>query len=114
MNCFIVRIKLVDGFKIRNTIDIDFPVIGNHDIYPYIDRGEFWFDKAFNREKDFFVRMFEERTRLTKKYGYERAKEILRTKMTAIVSEKIKLRLIEKEQSFSVYLVNGSAVRKSF
>ena len=109
-----IKVKLVDGFKIRNTIDVDFAVIGNHDIYPYIDRNEIWFDKVFSKEKDFFVRLFRNRIVLIKKYGYERAKEILRTKMTAIVSEKIKLRLIEKEQSFSVYLVNGSAVRKSF
>jgi len=109
-----VRIRVVDGFKIRNTIDVDFAVIGNHDIYSYIDRGEFWFDKAFVKEKDFFVRLFQSRSVLTKKYGYECAKEILRTKMKAIVSEKIKLRLIKKEQSFSIYLVNGALVRQAF
>lgn len=108
------KLKFIDGFKIRNTIDIDFSVIGDRENYPYIEKGEVWFDRAFIKEKEFFITLFEERKRLTKKYGYERAKEILRTRVSPIIKKNIKLKAIQKGKKFTVYLVNGSLVRKSF
>ncbi|MBI5077201.1 hypothetical protein HZB94_02370 [Candidatus Falkowbacteria bacterium] len=112
-----LKTKLVDGFKIRNTIDVDFSVIGGHEVYPYIDKGEIWFDRAFIKEREHFVKLFEERTRLTKLYGYERAKEMLRTKVSPIGNKKLKKQEIKKlkgAKDVEVYLVNGALVRKAF
>ena len=51
-----MKIKTIDGFKIRNTIDLDFSVIGDREVYPYINKGEVWLDKTFVKEKSFFIK----------------------------------------------------------
>ncbi|MEK7158954.1 MAG: hypothetical protein AAB575_03515 [Patescibacteria group bacterium] len=107
------RIRLVDGFKIRNTIDVDFSVIGDHRVYPYIEKGEVWFDRAFIKEKNFFIKLFKNRLLLMKKYGYERAKEILRTQTNSTAQKKIKRKIIKKEKNLTIYLVDGARVRKT-
>ena len=56
-------IKLVDGFKIRSTLDCDFGVFHSHSIRAgsfapkyFIPQGEWWLDAAFAHDKDFFVK----------------------------------------------------------
>lgn len=113
------KIRIVDGFKIRNTIDVDFSVIGDHNLYPYIGRGEIWFDRAFIKEKDFFIRLFRERSLLTKKFGYEKAKEILRAKWCLDAAwhdnslKRIRLKIVRREKFLTIFLVDGGVVRKT-
>lgn len=106
-----MKIKLIDGFKIRNTIDIDFAVIGDNGVYPYIKKGETWFDKSFLKEKDFFIELFKKRKSLTKKYGYEKAKEMLRPKSKKNIELRIKL--IKKNKKTKIYLINGAKLRQN-
>lgn len=106
-----MKIKLVDGFKIRNTEDIDFSVIGDNSVYPYIKRGETWFDKSFEKEKDFFVKLFKKRKFLTKKYGYEKAKEMLRPKPKNVAD--LRLKLLGKNKKTKIYLSDGAKLRQN-
>jgi hypothetical protein len=106
-----MKIKLVDGFKVRNTEDIDFSVIGDNSVYPFIKPGEIWFDKSFIKEKDFFMELFKKRKILTEKYGYEKAKEMLRPKSKDLSGLRIKL--IEEKGNTKIYLVDGAKVRQN-
>ena len=108
------KIKEVDGFKIRNSIDIDFGVIGDNNIYPYIKKGEIWFDKAFKKEQDFFIKLFNKKKKLIKKFGYEKAKAMLRVKLHDVKTDQIIIRQIKKTNRYSVLLVNGAKVRSLF
>lgn len=103
--------KIVDGFKIRNTIDIDFSVIGDHSIYPHIKPWELWFDKSFIKEKAFFLELFKNRKILSKKYGYEKAKEMLRPKVKKAI--KVEKKLIKSDKKFKLYLINGAKIRQN-
>lgn len=113
------RIRTVDGFNVRNTIDVDFAVIGDHGLYPYIKRNEIWFDRAFSKEKDFFIKLFRERSLLTKKFGYEKAKGILRAKWCLDAArhdnslERIRLKIVRREKLLTIFLVDGGVVRKT-
>lgn len=57
-----MRVQNVSGFKIRQTIDPDFNIIGIGGIEPYrqngrwyIPKGELWFDRQFIKEKKFLL-----------------------------------------------------------
>ena len=49
-----------------------------------------------------------------KKYGYERAKKILRKKMKKITPDKVHLKLLGKRGNLKIYLVSGRLVRQHF
>ena len=106
-----MKIKLIDGFKIRNTVDIDFSVIGDDSVYPFIKSGEVWFDKSFANEKDFFLELFKKRKILTKKYGYEKAKQMLRSKLKT--SEDLRLELIDEIEEIKIHLIDGTLLRQN-
>ncbi len=108
-----MKIKTIDGFKIRNTIDLDFSVIGDREVYPYINKGEVWLDKTFVKEKSFFIKLFNKRRRLIKKFGYEQAKKILRGKVKTADLKKIRIKFLKKIKGLTVYLVKGAAVREA-
>jgi hypothetical protein len=57
-------IKLVDGFKIRNTLDPDFGIFHTHSCRAgryapkfYIPQGEWWLDVIAEKERDFLIRV---------------------------------------------------------
>jgi hypothetical protein len=107
-------IKLVDGFKIRNTIDLDFGCIEDNLASPYIPKNEIWFDKAFLKEKKSMLAGFLKKRALMKKYGYEKAKAILLRGMKRIDPKKVHLKLLEKRSGLKIYLVSGCLVREHF
>ena len=85
------KVKLVDGFKIRNTIDLDFGNIEDSLTCPYIPKNEIWFDRAFAKEKNSMLATFIKKRSLMKKVGYEKAKRILRGKMKRIDPDTVKI-----------------------
>lgn len=109
-----MKIKLVDGFKIRNTIDIDFGNVEDHLACPYIPKNEIWFDKAFIKEKNELLKTFTRKRALMKKYGYEKAKQILRRGMKKTDPSKVKIKLLGKRGQIKIYLVSGAKVRRFF
>lgn len=80
-----MKVKIVDGFKIRNTIDIDFGILADNFNTPYLKPGEIWLDKTYLAEKKKILNEYQESRRLMKKYGYEKAKKMLRFKKPKIL-----------------------------
>jgi len=116
-----MKIKIVDGFKIRNTLDNDFCVIGDRSIYPYIKQDEVWFEKIFLPEKAYLLSMFKKKKQLVRKVGYEKAKKILRSAMKGKDLGEIRIRLLQKKLIgegkkgvVKIFLVKGAEVRKFF
>lgn len=108
------KIKIVDGYKIRNTIDLDFGCVEDMLTCPYIPKNEIWFDKAFLKEKKSIMLTFQKKRDLMKKYGYEKAKKILRGKMKKIDQKKVHLKLLGKRGALKIFLVSGHLVREHF
>ncbi len=109
------KIRLVDGFKIRNTKDIDFGCVEDSLTCPFIPKNETWLDQAFSKEKKSLLDTFIKKRSLMKKFGYEKAKQILRQKMTNISTpKKIKIKLLEKQGPQQIWLVSGKNVRKYY
>jgi len=108
-----MKVKIVDGFKIRNTFDVDFSMLADYVNTPYVKPGEIWLDKIFLSEKKKILQEYHQSRRLIKKYGYEKAKEILRTKRQKdFKPQKIKIKLIKKQGKIKIYLVNGRKIRE--
>lgn len=49
--------KLVDGFRVRNTIDVDFSGVGSKSMYAYIPENELWIDEVLAGEKEFYEKV---------------------------------------------------------
>jgi len=108
-----MKLKIVDGFKIRNSLDIEFGVIGDRSLCPYIKPGQVWLERYFLPEKGLILANFRRKKALTKKYGYEQAKSRLRPKK--IDRQAMKSCHLLKVGHFGqarVYLVDGRLVRE--
>jgi len=104
-------IKLVDGFKIRNTVDVEFAMIGDNSKFTYIPVGQIWIEKYHAFEKEFILKYFLRRKMLSKKIGYEGAKTKLRpSKIQPLTS--VSKTLIVKIGLLKIFLVDGFIVRK--
>lgn len=113
-------IKLVDGFKIRSTLDSDFavfhPFSTSAALYApkyYIPEGEWWLDERFRDEKDFFVRVEEFQfgtpwyiRREPQRRRYLQRHLIKRGKIPAFVLK------TERRRGLHVMFVDGSIVRE--
>ncbi len=109
-----MKLKIVDGFKIRNTIDVDFAAGGHHSIYPYIPKGEFWLEKYYLPEKEFMIDFFKKRRARLGKNGYKQIKKFLRLKNPKKETvEGVKIKLLKNRGVLKVYLVNGPFVRQN-
>lgn len=105
------NIKIVDGFKVRNTIDIDFSLIGDHQSYPFIPEGQIWLERYYLPEREARLKYFLIRNKLAKKIGYEKAKAKLRPSKPLPLSTDRK-QLIVKSGQTKIYLVDGKYVRQ--
>ncbi|MCX6742616.1 MAG: hypothetical protein NT116_00075 [Candidatus Parcubacteria bacterium] len=109
-----MKIKIVDGFKIRNTFDVDFSMLADYINTPYVKPGEIWLDKIFLSEKKKILSEYIKDRRLIKKYGYEKAKKMMRaTSQKDFNTQKIKIKLIKKQGKLKIYLVNGRKIREA-
>ncbi len=110
-----MKLKVVNGGELRNTTDVDFSMIGDRDIYPYIPKGEVWLDQCFIREKESIVMSFTMKKHLMRIHGYEAAKKIMREALGADAPKpvgSVRRQLISKDKKISIYLVSGAKVRE--
>ncbi len=108
-----MKLKLADGFKIRNTIDVEFGVIGDHSLYPFIPKGEVWLERDYVPEQKFILDLYRRKMALAKRYGYERAKAKLRPKRVDRRAVRLCPRLgLGRVGRTGVFLVDGSFVRR--
>ncbi len=109
-----MKIKFVDGFKIRNTIDPDFCDIGDNFSFLWIPRGEIWVDANYSSELKFNLKTRQLRDKLIKKekMTFEEAKTAVRRlyQKKGAIAKKIKL--IKKLSGVKVWLVDGKQTRK--
>ncbi|MFH1501216.1 MAG: hypothetical protein ABIE22_04700 [archaeon] len=110
-----MKIKHMDGFEIRNTMDADFGVIGSHKTYPYIKRGEIWFDERYKKEKSHFLKVHLYELKLLNKMPYEKARKFVKKKFI----QKNKVGRIPKYitkvgqyRGFKVKYVDGRIIRQ--
>lgn len=108
------KLRIVDGYKIRNTIDIDFSCIEDSYVCPYIPANETWLDRSFVKEKKSLLATFAKKRALMKKFGYEEAKRILRRSMKKIDPSEVKIKLLGKRGPVQIWLVSGAKVREYF
>jgi hypothetical protein len=107
------KLKIVDGCNIRNSLDIEFGVIGDRSLYPYIKPGEVWLEKYFLPEKTAILTNFLRKKKLAKRLGYEAAKAKQRPKK--IDRQAVKYCHLQKLGRFgkaAVHLVDGRLVRQ--
>lgn len=108
-----MRVKIVDGFKIRNTIDPDFSIVNDCLTAPYIPKNEIWFDRAFIKEKITLLEAYAKKRTLIKKYGYEKAEEMMR-RGTEKSADEVKIKILSKRGPIKIWLVSGKKVREYF
>ncbi len=104
--------KIVDGRKIRNTIDTDFSGVGTHSDYPYIPLGEMWLDKYLKSEKTLFIGLTNlERSMRGKPFRLIRE----RAKKTFAKPEKssVAIKKTVKKDGYTIRYVDGATVRKA-
>lgn len=105
-----MHLKIVDGWKIRNTVDTDFSGWGTHADYPYIPLGEIWLDKFLKPERKLILDLIKlERSMRGKSFRLIRAK----AKKTLTLPKKSKPKILktEKHGKYKVVYVDGSQVR---
>lgn len=111
------KLKYVDGFNIRNTLDTEFGVIGSSRLYSYIPKNEIWLDRLYKKEKDHFLKVHLAELKLMKKMSYEGARKIIENIFVTKINRKDApdFVLIQKKyKGFTVKYVNGRIIRKYF
>ncbi|MFH1065093.1 MAG: hypothetical protein V1734_01145 [Nanoarchaeota archaeon] len=109
-----MKVKMLDGNKVRNTISPDFGVVDTPEKSPYVPKGEVWFDNAYKKEFRHFMEMHKLESKLLKKgVKFSKVKEIIRKtfvkKAKIIPNFTIKT---EKKGGFLVRIVKGEIIRK--
>ncbi len=120
MNIDRSKIRLVDGFKIRNTLDIEFNAFHGHGRLVtaphnkfYIPEGEWWLNHHHKDELDFLVRleeveMPEDITTFNDLRQYEKEMFCLRPPIPEYVVSR------EVINDRNVVMVNGAIIRQYF
>ncbi len=108
-----MRVKIVDGFRIRNTLDVEFSMIADRATFPYVPKGEIWIERCFLREKDAVLARFVRKRALARKHGYERAKAMLRPKGPLPDPRAFRVRRLGRKAGAAVWLVRGRRVREA-
>lgn len=101
-------IKLVDGFNIRNTLDIEFSGLSSLDKNCIIPAGEVWLDKIYKQEAKLFIETDKSIDELMKDgFSYEEAKKELRKSFNKEVN--YVGRYYDKE--IQAFIVDGAQIR---
>lgn len=110
-----MKIKYINGFKIRNTIDPDFGVIGSSKFFNYIPKNEIWFDKRYKKEEKHFLKIHLCEIKLAKKSPYEKARKIIQKRfMQKTKDKKIPNFRVKKSKynGYTISYVDGKIIRK--
>jgi hypothetical protein len=107
-----MKIKLVDGFKIRNTIDPNFGGHFTSDYAPYIPPGEVWIEDCLKAEEDFLLHIVKmEQEFFAQKKSFEELREYLKKEMQQKgPPPKFEFRR-EKKGDLEIVYVDGQIVR---
>lgn len=105
-----MKIRIIDGYKIRNTIETDFTQWGDRGSYPFIPKGEMWIDKFMRAEKDFILKLYRfEHTMRGKAF-----REIRMEAQKRFCDETVRIKTIKQEviKGLRVQYVDGATVRR--
>ncbi len=114
------KIRFVDGFKIRNTLDDDFAIIHESSSEAcyyapkfYIPKGEIWFDHRFQDELDFLLRLEEVKDELTQTLSYHEARKKFK-EMLCLTTAPPPIETERKpyEDGLTVVMVDGKVLRQ--
>jgi hypothetical protein len=126
-----IKVYLVDGEQVRDTLDTDFTNFGQHYRFDFIPKDEFWIDHEEDEDEvDFYIEhLLVEFSLMEKGVGYEEAlkkadnveqksRDIsaggkTQKKKSGSFSDYAKLRieLIQRVKTVSIWLVDGKMVR---
>lgn len=111
------KIRYVDGFFIRNHLDLDFGVVEEYIktgfSKKYIPKNEIWIDRLFKKETPEFLRM--NALYHDKKYSkltYHQWRKVAREKLLAAGPVPPFVMGVEKSGSMTIEYVNGAIIRK--
>lgn len=108
-----MKIRFVDGHKIRNTINADFGVVASNRLTPYVPKGEMWIDKHYKAEKDTFVKIHLFELELLKKMAYSEARKVICKRFVKKIGILPKVVLKTKKiKGVTVEYVDGKMVRR--
>jgi len=113
------NLELVDGYDIRNTLDIDFSGLADHDSNPIVPVGKLWLDKIYADEADFFIETYAKLRELMKSgKNYEEAKAAMRQPVSSSAPRVATCCLLFGKKitrgNFEISLVDGQKVRQLF
>ncbi len=109
--------KIVDGFEIRNKIDVDFSGVGSKTMYAYIPEEELWIDTVLSAEKEFYEKLHAlEKQLLEKGIPYSEARkkvcdEFLQPKPHNL---EVEIYSFPVDTGLRCSVVDGTIVRKYF
>lgn len=106
-----MRVKIVDGYRIRNVVDVEFSMIADRETFPYVPKGEVWLERYYLPEKADVLARFAAKRRLARKFGYERAKAMLRPQPAPQAADRCRVRRLGRRGGATVWLVRGREVR---
>ena len=67
-----MRVKVVDGYRIRNTVDVEFSMIADRDTFPYVPKDEVWLERYYLPEK---AEVLAREVKLVKLLNWQRRKQ---------------------------------------
>jgi len=70
-----LKVWLVDGLAVRNTLNVDFTMGGHGLVYPYIPKNEIWIEESVHPKERKAVMLHElyERNKMNEGYKYDEA-----------------------------------------
>lgn len=108
-----MRVKIVDGYRIRNTMDVEFSMIADRGTFPYVPKDEVWLERYYLPEKAEVLARFVAKRRLARRHGYERAKAMLRPSPAPAAARSCRLRSLGRRAGAAIWLVRGRDVRSA-
>lgn len=108
-----MKIKFVNGFKIRNTIDPDFCGHGTHDFAPYIPHREVWVEEYLKPEIELILKMVRtEKKFLSENKPFKALRSFFKKEAQKNGSSPQFQRRLEKKGNLKIWYVDGAVVRK--
>lgn len=111
------NIRLVDGFKIRNTLDDDFAIFHQHSTHPghylpkyYIPHNEWWLDHCYQNETELLIKIEELLVPATIA-NYEAEREFRKTHLCLPGPVPEFKKSTEIREGVKIILVDGQIVR---
>lgn len=105
----VMKIRLVDGFKIRNTTNTDFAGFATHEYDPAIPRGELWLENYLKPEKELMLHIVKTERRFRR---FADARAFLQKEARAERPHSDFTKKREHHGRLTILFVDGAIVRK--